>query len=174
MDKPHKRNRFFRVPKAGFFTRMLAKSVEKRSDDIVHHQNQKIQKGTSGDSSNITMQGKEQLLSEKEIFDINHEWKILGKMGYKNDEEKRKVLLHIYRERARCDYREVVDIRAWGDFKREAIKVLEEAGFEGNEVGGDLEKWRIIDLLDLNKGQKIELEIHKYRQRALEEGEKEA
>lgn len=169
MDKPRKSSRFFRMPKAGFLTKILAKSAERKLDDTETQET-----SASGDGSSITMQGKERLLSEKEISEINHEWNTLGKRGYKNAEEKKKVLLHIYRERARHDYREVTDIQTWGKFKREAVKVLEQVGFKGSEIGEDLERWRIIDLLDLSKDQKVELEIHGYRQRALEKGEKEA
>lgn len=149
MDNPNKRNPPENIGKAGFFTRMLAKLRDKKlsSTNLEHEEGQ--------------------ILSTEEVA----KWEKLGRCGYTNDDEMRLLLLHVYRERARKN-KFNISIREWRTFKAEAVEVLKRAGFDEEEARDDIEKWRVIDDVNmLNEQERIFLEIHKQRQKALEKGQ---
>jgi len=175
MDNPNKRHQSSQSGKAGFFLRKLMKWREKKLDDVASQQDySSIVSESLLDGHNAkfsTFEDKKVILSEKEMFEITKEWRRLGESGYANDEEMKILLLHTYREQAR-NLEKNIGIKEWGVFKENATKALVQVGFGEKETRDDLEKWRIIDLIDLNEQDRIDLEIHKYRQKSIEEGEK--
>jgi hypothetical protein len=176
MDNPNRKHQSSQPGKAGFFLRILMKARGKKLDNTTSHQtSDSIEQESSLEGHGINfsrLKEKKEILSEKEISGITKKWRALGKFGCTNDEEMKIMLLHTYKEQARNLERNI-SIIEWGKFKKSAIEALSQIGFDGNKIGIDLEKWRIIDLIDLNEQDRIDLEIHKYRQKSLEEGEKE-